>query len=227
MKEFRYQLHCHTAPCSKCGAITPYDLVHSLYEGGYSGAAVTNHFFNGNSGIDRDFPWKKFVSCYEKDYLECRKFAAPLGIDILFGIEEHMGNGQEILCYGITPEMLYVHPELKNNSLELWYDTLSPLGVIIVQAHPFRVRSYVSEVGLFPSEFIHGIEVYNFGNSEEENLQAEAAFSDNPHFITTSGADAHLPHVLCHAGIISKERISSERKLAEILITQQYSLIKE
>ncbi len=227
MKQYKYQLHCHTTPCSGCGRITPYELVHSLKNSGYSGAVLTNHFFNGNTGIARELPWKKFVSAYEKDYLECRKFGEPLGIDILFGIEEHVGNGQEILCYGLTPEMLFSHSELKESNPELWYKTLSPFGVIIIQAHPYRVRNYVSEVGVLPTDYIDGIEVFNFGNSAEENMKADEYASDKSHLILTSGADAHLPHVLCHGGIVCDYRIDSADKLVKTLKNKAYTLIKE
>lgn len=227
MNVYKYQLHCHTTPCSGCGRINPFDLVHYLYKGGYSGAVLTNHFYNGNTGIDRELSWKRFVSFYEKDYLECKKYSENLGIDILFGIEEHIGSGQEILCYGLTPEMLYNHPELRERSLELWYNTLSPLGVIIIQAHPFRYRGESNKTGLLPFEFIDGIELFNFGNSEEENNAAYKVFSENPDFIVTSGADAHLPHVICRAGIKTDRRISSSEQLVHILKSSKYELITE
>lgn len=227
MVEFKYQMHCHTTPCSHCGRITPFELVNSLYKNGYSGAVITNHFYNGNTGIDRELSWRKFVSFYEKDYLEAKRFAEPLGVDILFGVEEHLGNGQEILCYGLTPEILYMHPELKVGELELWYNTLSPLGVIIVQAHPFRVRNYICDVGVMSEKYLHGIEVYNYGNDPSENDIASEFAERHPDMIVTSGADAHLPHVLSHAGISVKERITSSEKLAFILKSGDYTLIKE
>lgn len=227
MSVYKYQLHCHTTPCSHCGRITPYDLVHSLRDGGYSGAVITNHFYNGNTGIDTGLTWNKFVSHYEKDYLECKRFAEPFGIDIFFGIEEHVGNGREILCYGLSPEILYLHPELKESSIELWYKTLSPLGVLIIQAHPFRQRNYISHACVLPTEFIDGIEVFNYGNLADENEKAEKFSYENQGLILTSGADAHLSHVLSHAGIITDIKLDSAEKLYNTLKKGNYSLIKE
>lgn len=222
---YKYQMHCHTTPCSACGRITPFELAYSLCKGGYAGAVLTNHFYNGNSAVDRSLSWKKFVSFYEKDYHECKKFAEPLGVDILFGIEEHIGNGQEILCYGITPEMLYSHPELRAMDAELWYKTLSPLGVLIIQAHPYRERSYVSEVGVMSLNCIDGIEVYNAGNLSEENDIARSFAEEHKELILTSGADAHLPHSVCRAGISVSERISSSQMLVNVLKGRDYQLI--
>ena len=227
MAEFKYQMHCHTSPCSHCGRINPYDLIRGLHEAGYAGCVLTNHFYNGNCGIDRELPWKKFISFYEKDYLECCKAAEKYGLNILFGIEEHVGSGKEILCYGLTPEMLYSHPELKEKSPEIWYKTLSALGVIIIQAHPFRQRSYMPDFGPLPEQFVDGIEVFNFGNLPEENELAEKYAATRNNFILTSGADAHLSHVLSHGGIITDKRIITSEELASILRNGEYSLIKE
>lgn len=225
MSLYKYQMHCHLTPCSHCGRITPKELVNSLYEGGYKGAVITNHFYNGNTGIERSLPWKKFVSFYEKDYLECKKYGEVLGIDILFGIEEHVGEGKEILCYGITPEMLYSNPKLKEKSAEVWYNTLAPSGAVIIQAHPFRKRSYVSDAGLLPKELIHGIELFNAANVPEDNEEAEKAYENNPHFIVTLGADAHWASNLTKAGICCEFPIDTEQKLSEVLKTGAYSLI--
>lgn len=225
MSPYKYQMHCHLTPCSHCGRIKPDDFVSSLYNGGYSGAVITNHFYNGNTGIDRELPWKKFVSFYEKDYLLCKRMSSECGLDILFGIEEHVGDGKEILCYGITPEMLYSNPQLKEKNLKIWYETLAPLGVVIIQAHPFRKRNYVADAGLLPSEYIHGIELYNSANQPEDNLSAKKAYEENPDFIVTSGADAHWAQNLTKAGISCDFIIGSEKRLAVALKNREYSLL--
>lgn len=216
MAEYKYQMHCHTTPCSACGRITPNNLIHTLRDNGFAGAVLTNHFYNGNTGIDKSLPWKKFVSLYEKDYYDCKRLADSFGIDILFGVEENIGNGQEILCYGLTPEMLYAHPELKEGKLELWYNTLSPLGVLIIQAHPFRHRNF-SSTGVRPLEYLDGIEMLNSANSPEENEDAVSFAQSHGELITTSGADAHLPYQLMKGGIISDIRIKNEALLVQVL----------
>ena len=125
MKTYRYQLHTHTSPTSRCGAMTPEELANALYENGLAGAVLTNHFFHGNSGIDRSIGWSAFVREYEKDYIACKAAAEKYDLDIIFGIEEHIGKGREILLYGITPELLYNHPELISGEIEAWLDRKS------------------------------------------------------------------------------------------------------
>ena len=73
--KYKYQMHAHTSPCSACAVMSPAELVESLYSGGYSGCVVTNHFYKGNSGIDRNLPYNDFIKKYEEDYLECKKAA--------------------------------------------------------------------------------------------------------------------------------------------------------
>ncbi len=110
--KYKYQMHTHTSPTSKCARMTPRELCEALHKAGYSGCVLTNHFFHGNTGISRDLPWDEFVAAYERDYLECKREGERYGLDILFGIEEGVEGHREILLYGLTPEMLYAHPEL-------------------------------------------------------------------------------------------------------------------
>lgn len=223
---YKYQMHTHTAPCSHCGKILPDDLASNLFEGGYAGAVITNHFFNGNTGIDRELPWHDFVKAYEDDYIACKKSAEKYDLDILFGVEEHVSGGLEILCYGITPEMLYAHPELKEGSVEVWYKTLHPYGVLCIQAHPFREKWNIPEPGVLPLEFIDGIEVFNTASQEDANTKGEDFAKEHPELILTSGADAHWATNVCHAGIASPERIRNEKKLVEVLKSGNYEILK-
>lgn len=227
MEKFRYQLHAHTLPCSACSEMYPQELAWHLYKDGYSGCVITNHFVNGNTGIYRKLPWNEFVAQYEADYLELKKCGEKYGLDIIFGLEEHVGKGLEILCYGITPEMLYAHPELRERSIEIWYKTLKQCGAICIQAHPFREQPYIPEPQVLPLEFIDGIEVFNSDNYAENNQQAEDFAASHPELILTSGADTHEGITACFGGIETAKRIRNEKDLVEILRNREYTLIKE
>lgn len=224
MKTYKYQLHVHTHPCSHCSKMTPEELAKGLSDGGYDGCVITNHFFNGNTGID-DIPWPDFVKEYELDYLRCKKAAEAYGKDVFFGIEEEIYGGLEVLFYGIEPEMLYAHPELKHASCEEWYNAVHACGGVCIQAHPFRQRRSIPNPQILPLEFIDGIEVYNAGNAEEDNEKAAAAAKELPGLILINGADAHSPASLCSAGIETAERITSGKQLVEILKSGNYKLI--
>lgn len=227
MKKYKYQMHTHTAPCSACGSSTPDELVEALHTGGYNGCVLTNHFIRGNSGIDRSLPWKDFVAQYEKDYMECKTAAQKYDLDIIFGVEEGVGDGLEILCYGITPQFLYNNPQLQNDhSVETWYNALHKFGALCIQAHPFRDRAYITNPRVLSLEYIDGIEVYNHYNTPENNLQAERFADAHPDLILTSGADTHTGGSACFAGIETYTRITNEKDIVSILKSGRYTLIK-
>lgn len=226
--KYKYQFHTHLSPCSKCSPMTANELVESLVAGGFKGCVLTNHFYGGNTGINRDLPWEEFVRQYEENYHECKKIADEFDLDIIFGIEEHLFGGLEILCYGITPQFLYDHPELRENrTLEYWYSALHNFGALCIQAHPFRDREYIKEPKLLPCEYIDGIEVFNACNKPEENQLALESAQNNPNWILVSGADTHLPKSVCWSGIETNQRISDNKKLVSILKSRDYRLILE
>ena len=225
MGKYKYQMHTHTSPCSKCGAMSPEELARALYDGGYAGAVITNHFYGGNSGIDRTLSWAEFVKAYEDDYIACREAAKKYDLDIIFGVEEHLYGGLEILAYGIEPRVLYEHPELIERQGEDWIKTLHGVGALMIQAHPYREASYITMPGPLPLEWLDGIEVYNVGNKDEANLLAQELAKKNPHFILTSGSDAHTVQRACTAGIATDERIKNAAELAQVLKDGRYELI--
>ena len=227
MKTYKYQLHTHTTPCSACSRLTPEELVESLHKGGYQGCVITNHFIGGNTGIDRRLSWNDFVKQYVDDYLECCKYAKKYDMDIIFGIEEVVVAALEILCYGVTPEMLYAHPELASAGPQEWYDIMNSEGVLCIQAHPFRERDYIPKARMLPLDCIDGIEVYNFCNTEKNNAEAEMIAAEHPEFVLVSGADAHRKDDVCCGGIETTMRIHNGRELVSLLKSGEYELIKE
>lgn len=223
---YKYQMHMHTLPCSKCARMDFKQLLESLQQGGYSGGVITNHFLHGNTGIERRLPWAAFVDAYAQDYELGKKLAQEYGLDLLFGLEESVGRGMEILCYGITPDFLYENPELRMGGLERWSRLLREAGGVCVQAHPFRRRDYIPKPGLLDLAYIDGIEVYNAGNGVD-NQPAEEFAEENPHMIFVSGADAHGTDRICLGGIETEKRILNEAELAQVLKQGCYRLLRE
>ena len=228
MKQYKYPMHVHTSPCSACGGMIPAELCEALHENGYQGTVLTNHFYHGNSGIDRSesTTWEAFVHAYEKDYLECLEEAKKYDLDIIFGIEEVVIPGLEILCYGITPQMLYDNPQLRNCDIEEFTKTLRGYGVVLVQAHPFREAFYIPNPGPLPLKYVDGLEVYNRGNSTDEmNQKAWDLANENPHLIKTSSADAHSVDRVMYGGISTDKRIKTSQDLINTLRSGSYKLI--
>ena len=219
--KYKYQLHTHTAPTSKCGSMSPRELAEALHNAGYTGCVLTNHFRHGNTGVSRELCWEDFVAAYERDYIECKAEGEKYGLDIIFGVEEGVGGPNEILCYGLTPKMLYDHPELSDGGAETWYRVMHKLEVVVIQSHPFR-----SPCTPLPLGVIDGMEVYNHSHTPVYNDHAENFVKEHPELILTSGGDAHTSISIGFAGIMTDVRIRDERELCEVLRSGKYQLLK-
>ncbi len=223
---YKYQLHAHTTPCSLCAGMTMEGLIESLRTGGYRGCVITNHFMHGNAGIDRSLSWREFVKAYEDDYLIGKQLAAKYDLDLLFGVEEGVGGALEILCYGITPEVLYDNPVLAEGNLADWHRILHENGGLAIQAHPYRVRGYIPKPGLLPLDLIDGVEVINAGQPQEQDAPTKAAAAEHPEWVLIGGADTHHTHTVCQSGIETDQRVRTEKELVALLRSGNYRVIE-
>ena len=222
--EYKYEMHVHTSPCSGGGRDIR-EHIDDLLGKGFSGMVVTNHFYRGDNRIDRELPWEEFVDAYRQDYLYGLQYAKEKDFDLLFGLEESVGDGQEILLYGITPELIASHPELKKAPAEKYAEVVHSAGGLVYQAHPFRARSYVKNP--FPLdclEMLDGIEVYNAGNEQEWNESARE-LSEKLGLACVAGSDGHKIGTAGRAGIATRERIKNNDDLVRILKSREYKII--
>ncbi len=226
---YLYEMHQHTARCSACASASPTDTVRELKAAGFAGMVLTNHFFYGNTGIRRHQRWEDFVRPYEVQYLEAKAVGDQLDFDVLFGLEEGVGGGKEVLLYGITPAFLYAHPELREGGsteerLGRLLHLVHEAGGLVYQAHPFRVRDYIAEPWKpLPAHLLDGIEAYNAGNSPVENLRATKHAQDND-LPLIAGSDAHTAHFPGRYGIACSHRLPTEQALAQALAQGDYTL---
>lgn len=226
---YLYELHQHTAACSACGCITPEELPYDLQQAGYAGCVLTDHFFHGNTAIRRNIPWADFVAAYEDAWLRAKAVGDRIGVDILFGIEEGVGDGKEVLLYGITPQFLYDHPELRerdgrNGDLAHLHKIVREAGGRVYQAHPFRVRDYIPRPWEpLPAAYLDGIEAYNGGNSPLDDLRA-AHYADEVGLPIIAGSDAHHPNTPLRNGITVEHRITSPEELVRVLDAEAYEI---
>ena len=222
---YKYEMHIHTSPCSGGGSDIR-DHIDTLIQKGYSGMVVTNHFYNGDTRIDRSLSWEDFVDAYRQDYLYGLAYAAERDFDLLFGLEEHVGEGREILIYGITPDLIAAHPELKTFDPIAYAEVVHKAGGLIYQAHPYRIAPWITNPG--PLDYLDkldGIEVFNAGNHAPWNKQAQM-LADERGLSCTSGSDGHGTDTAGRAGIAAKERIRSNADLARILKSGDYIILK-
>lgn len=218
-------MHQHTEICSKCGRANPAELVHAIKDSGFDGVVITNHFYHGNTGVDRGLAWADFVKVYEQSYLDAKAEGDRIGIDVLFGMEEHVGNSKEVLIYGVHPQFFYDHPELRACDLKMIHDLVHAAGGLVVQAHPFRARGYIKDplLRLDPS-LLDGIEVHNACNKPGEN-EAALELAESNGLICVAGSDAHGCGFEDRFGIASPCRIKTEEELVKVLRSGDYGLI--
>ncbi|MBR6771759.1 MAG: PHP domain-containing protein [Clostridia bacterium] len=222
---FKYEMHCHSLPSG--GGAPIEEHIDHLISLGFSGLVITNHFLWGATALDRTMPWNEFVDHYRRDWEEGREYGAKKDFDVLFGVEEHIGGGKEILVYGLTPDFFYANPELADHDLKTYSRLVRAAGGIILQAHPHRVRHYMPDPGpVADLSLLDGIEVYNATNKAEENEAAEKLAAENPRFILTGGSDAHGNTTAGRGGISSPRRIKTGAELVALLSSKEHGIVR-
>ncbi|MBR5783322.1 MAG: PHP domain-containing protein [Clostridia bacterium] len=222
---YKYELHTHSRGCSACAIAECTEIVDAAKEKGYAGIVFTNHFYRGNTSIDRNLPWKDFVEAYKQDYLIAKERGNKIGIDVIFGIEEGMGKGKEVLIYGIEADVIAGEPNFAAMDLKMLSDFVHKNGGVIYAAHPFRQRHYIANPRQEPDlNYLDGIEVYNHGNTKEDNQYA-AEYAKQKGVSTISGGDVHSVGDLGTTGIATPIRIKSSKELVEVLKSGDYQLI--
>ena len=186
---YKYETHLHTAESSACAVSKGAEYIKPYIDAGYSGLFVTDHFFGGNTAIDRSLPWRDKIEQYCRGYENALNEAAKYqNFKVFFGIEQTF-DGDDYLIYGPDKKWLLSHPEIETMTHEDLFDYANDLGWLIVQAHPFRQRHYIQAIHIH-FRHIHAIETYNASNHQIENDLA-AAFAKAYNFPTTCGSDIH------------------------------------
>ncbi len=221
---YKYELHLHTSGCSKCGLSTVEEMVTAAKDKGFTGIVVTDHFYRGNTCIDRDLPWEDFVSAYEQNWLKGKKLGESIGIDVIFGIEEvYNRDMKEVLIYGITPDELKAETDFRHYSLEQIFKFVDSHGGFVSHAHPFRDRSYIKNADQEPNpKALHGVEVFNVSDPDERNDMA-VIYAKKYNLKPLSGGDVHKSDSrLGTSGIAVEERIKDTKQLARVLRSGDY-----
>lgn len=224
---YKFETHLHTSGCSACAVSTGCEMVDAAKEKGYSGFVITNHFYRGNTSIDRNLPWVDFVRAYKEDYEITKNYGAKMGIQVFFGFEEGFAPGKEMLVFGTNPDDIMKHPEFPTLELPEKVNLIHSLGGITVCAHPFRNRSYIPDPDTEPNpDLFDGIETYNKANPEPENEKAFLFAKKNGH-IMLSGGDVHSAKAFGGAGIEFKDKILDYNDFLRKIKNNEFSLILE
>ncbi len=210
---FLIELHCHTSEISQCGVLSGRELVEAYAKAGYTTLVVTDHL---HLEVLKDHPKETRADWFLSGYDAVKCAVQPLGMHVLLGAELRLESGSEdYLCFGLTPESLEEVIELLESmpSLETLYAELREMGLILIQAHPFRPGLVAND-----GSAIDGIEVYN-GNPRHnsQNAVAKAHAQGIPGAIMISGSDAHQIEDVAHGGIRTREPITTNGELLKVL----------
>ena len=189
LKLYKYETHMHTSQGSDCSSTSGAKMVERLHELGYSGCFITDHFFGGNTAVDRRFPWEIKVRLFCQGYEDAKRRGEQLGMSVFFGLEFGY-RATEFLTYGIDMDFLLSHPEIDNMEPDRFADLVHQNGGFCVHAHPFREAPYISTIRLYPHA-VDGVEVYNCGNCDPAFNVRARAYAESYGLPMTSGSDAH------------------------------------
>ncbi len=211
---YLYETHLHTSQSSACAWNSGYEMAQAAHQAGYTGIIVTDHNWGGNTAVNRDLPWPEFVEQFAKGYLDAKRYAdAHDDFDVFFGYEAGF-CGTEFLIYGITPEWMARHPELKTESIREHHAIIHAAGGTVIHAHPFREEWYIPEIRLFP-DCVDGVEGINATHScHKSTAHHKAAYDEmavayaNEHSLPMSaGSDIHSTN-LFGGGVAFKRRLT-------------------
>ena len=199
-----YETHSHTSQASKCGRTLGRDYVEYMQGEGFAGMIITDHFFNGNSAVPTDLPWKERVEMYVSGYEDAKKASAGTDFNVMFGIEYNF-DCDEYLIYGVDKKWLLDNPDIMDKSRQEVYKIVHGAGGIMVQAHPFRERYYIKNINLTPS-IVDGIEIFNAANDDNMNALAYC-YAKELGVPASAGSDIHIRYDGPKGGMMFHEKI--------------------
>lgn len=209
--QYRYETHLHTCESSACGISAARDYIPYYLDQGYHGIFVTDHFFGGNTAVSHRQPWRAQVDEFCRGYEAAREEGEKRGLQVLFGWEQAY-DGDEYLVYGLDKTWLYAHPEVKSYTRAEQYAAARAQGGCVVQAHPFRDRSYIRRIHL-NTACVDGVEVFNAANPTEVNVQAYH-YALNLGLPMLAGSDIHCAPWPTLSGIALETPLRDERDFA-------------
>lgn len=194
---YLYETHLHTTGASLCARSSGSEMAHALKDYGYTGSFVTEHNWGGNTSIDRNLPWREMIHQFFQGYREMKAVGDEIGLQV-FPAWEAGYSGPEFLIYGMTPEWLADHEEIRDASVKEQYKLIHEAGGMVIQAHPFREEWYIDAVRTFPED-VDGCEIVNATHSNSKSTSHNnpefdvraIAYAKEHGFGTTAGSDLH------------------------------------
>lgn len=156
---------------------------------GYDGLVITDHFFNGNTAVPRELPWRERVSRFTEGYRKAAARGKEIGLQVFFGWEFSL-MGTDFLTYGLDADWLNAHEDCDRMEINAYADLVHESGGWLVQAHPFREASYIDMIRLLPRK-VDAVETVNACRTDFENRMADR-YADAYGLAKCCGTDNHV-----------------------------------
>jgi hypothetical protein len=187
---YLYETHLHTVFSSACGISPGQDYIRRYIDAGYTGIIVTDHFYQGNTAVNRKLPWGEWVNQFCRGYEKTREAGEKLGLDVFFGWEETFDGADDYLIYGLDKAWLLEHPESRRWTRGEQYRAVKQHGGCVVQAHPFRQHYYIPQINL-SSGCVDAVEAANAGNHDRSYDSLAKRYGERLGLPLTAGSDIH------------------------------------
>lgn len=206
-------LHAHTSGISKCCRMSAEGVVEEAAKNGIDGIAVTNHY--QKSYIDgRDD--KTFAQKYIDEMHFVEEVGRKAGVKVFGGIElsPEMYPNVHILIYGVSDEFIVNNSAMFEYTQRELYEKVKNVGGTVVQAHPFRNGTSVTD-----TRYLDGIEINChpiYKKSFSEEIMKIAYEND---LAVTCGGDFHADMYRPKCGIYLPETVRNSREMGEYIVT--------
>ena len=215
---FLYETHMHTCQGSACGRATGKEQARVYKDAGYTGIILTDHFFGGNTAVSRELPWEERIDLFWRGYEEAKEEGDKIGLDVFFGLEQNI-HFDEYLIYGLTKEYMKAHPEMEHWNRHQQLEEVHKAGGCVIQAHPFRMRSYMDQVRL-GLRYCDGIEVANAGNDQMDDARAWL-YAQEFGLVMTAGSDNHCGAGWPLYGVMLEKRLTSIQDYVTMILNRE------
>ena len=212
---FLYETHMHTCLASACGVSTGKEHARFYKDAGYTGIIMTDHFFGGNTAVNREQPWERRIDLFWRGYEDAKEEGDRIGLDVFFGLEQNF-HGDEYLVYGLTKEYMKAHPEMEHWTRQQQLEEVHRAGGCVIQAHPFRIRGYMDRIRV-GTLFCDGIEAANLGNEPIDDARAYR-MGKAQGLVMTAGSDNHHSPVPGPYGVELEKRLTSIDDYVKIIL---------
>ncbi len=224
-KLYRYDTHVHTSEVSKCARSSGREMAETYRKLGYDGIIITDHFFNGNTTVPRDMPWRERVELFTAGYRAAKACGDEVGLQVFFAWEDS-SEGNDFLTYGLDENWLADHPFIDRLPLVDYLKYVRQAGGVVVHAHPFRQDYYIPMIRLLPDQ-VDAVEIMNAQRKDEENRRAKW-YADSYGLPGTAGSDTHhIDSLLAAAqegrlpGVLVEERLTGAAHYARLVLERR------